>query len=310
MGLDGSWGFPDMVPIVPVGQIGNARIRHYRQTEELAMVAKQRAMESMAIDEFKPPGVYAQLLIDNEVMMDDSPMERHTHAEALHHAKGHVLVGGLGLGMVTCGLLAKPGVEQVTVLEYSQNVISLVAPHVINFSKQFNTGLNIVKANVFEYKTDETFDMIWMDIWLRRNPDNIKEMNVLNAKFNLSENGWRGCWYEKELHAAVERTKLDLTKIAKQINIDPEEFVSIFEKDVREADKLIKSKNGFLRLGDYGRVDFVDMSNMNEMDIVNAFFSEPQLDSSAEEILEEQIEKLKEKAEKVGLVFQNSMNAI
>src|SRR6185295_15069938 len=71
-----------------------------------------------------PPGIYTFLyrLTDatlhhdppGEVVMEDTPFELQTHLGFVMHARGRVLVTGLGLGCVIRGLLANPSVEHIT----------------------------------------------------------------------------------------------------------------------------------------------------------------------------------------------------
>ena len=61
-------------------------------------------------------------------MVDDPPhwwaMEEHAT-----FYRGHVVVAGLGLGLIVHALAACPGVERVTVVEVEPDVITLVQPH-------------------------------------------------------------------------------------------------------------------------------------------------------------------------------------
>ena len=61
-------------------------------------------------------------------MVDDPPhwwaMEEHATIY-----RGHVVVAGLGLGLIVHALVACPGVERITVVETEPDVITLVQPH-------------------------------------------------------------------------------------------------------------------------------------------------------------------------------------
>ena len=66
---------------------------------------------------------------NGDVLMTDSPAELFDMAEAVHRAKGHVLIGGLGLGCVAMKIANKMAVESVTVVEKEQHVVNLVLPY-------------------------------------------------------------------------------------------------------------------------------------------------------------------------------------
>lgn len=99
-----------------------------------------------------------------EVVMEDTPFELRTHLGFAMQAYGRVLVSGLGLGCVVRGLLANPNVEHVTVLENSEDVLKLVAPHMPT------ERLTIIEADALEWtkQTTERFDCAWHDVWTNK----------------------------------------------------------------------------------------------------------------------------------------------
>lgn len=60
-----------------------------------------------------------------ETVMNDYPDELKKHLQFIMRASGRVLVGGLGLGCVVRGLLARGAVESIDVIERSEAVIRL-----------------------------------------------------------------------------------------------------------------------------------------------------------------------------------------
>jgi hypothetical protein len=101
------------------------------------------------------------LLQDGGVVMADLPIEAMDHFEFYTHARGHVLIGGLGIGFIASKLLEKKSVKSITVIEKSNDVIKLVAPHI-------DPRITIVKADLFRYlKTPHPqFDTAYYDIWV------------------------------------------------------------------------------------------------------------------------------------------------
>lgn len=310
MGLENSWGFPDMTKIVPVGEHGSAEIRHYQQNELLEQKSWGTVLESEAIDEFKPAGVYAQLLVNKSVMMDDSPMERHTHSEFYAHAYGHVLIGGLGLGMVTAGLLKKSSVETVTVLDLNEDVISLVAPHIRAIAGE--KELRIIHQDVFTYEPDRRYDAVWMDIWPTRNPSSLAEMQQLRAKYGTAP--VFGCWYEKELYKSLDRTSSCLDIIAQKTELDSQKFKEAFARDPYEAEFMVRAKHGqrfVVIYGQYGEVAVFDTQDKDRTAILQGLFGfdESRQEKSQEEV-DRQIEELKQKASSIGFVLRPDLNAL
>jgi len=71
------------------------------------------------------PGTYRRLSHDRTVVMSNTQMEVRTNIECFLHATGRVLINGLGLGMVLEGLLHKPDVTSIKVVELNKEVINI-----------------------------------------------------------------------------------------------------------------------------------------------------------------------------------------
>lgn len=198
--------FPLMHEIVPPGEVGEAKVDHYEVSAEELKLHNLRA--SFGREDYMEPGKYARLYVKKALMMTDTAMERSSHSYIVHRANGSVLVGGLGLGMVACGLAKKEEVKRILVIEKSQDVITLVGPHIKNFSNK----IEIINADILEFKTKEKFDTIWMDIWENICADNLPEYSKLNRKFarNLNKNNpnhHRAAWMEERLKYYVRRDR-------------------------------------------------------------------------------------------------------
>lgn len=129
-------------------------------------------------------GHYVKLLINNELVMSDTPMERRSNDGFVRNANGAVLVAGLGLGMVIQALLEKDNVMEILVIEKCQDVIDLVAP-------KFNDPrLKVVCADIFDFKLPKSkkFDVIYFDIWPDICTSNLDEISILHNKFKHSLN--------------------------------------------------------------------------------------------------------------------------
>lgn len=139
-----------------------------------------------------PEGEYTSLTCKGRgIVMSDTPDEMRDHYHAFWKAKGHVLINGLGLGMVLGAILRKPEVEHVTVIEIDPDVIDLVGPH-------YACGrLTIINVDAFEYVPPKgaRFGAAWHDIWDDYCADNLPEMTRLKRRYGRRAD-WQGCWSE------------------------------------------------------------------------------------------------------------------
>jgi spermidine synthase len=129
-------------------------------------------------------------------------MERATNLELIKQARGHVLVGGLGLGMVVFALLAKrPKIHSLTVLEINVDVINLVTPWLRPWA---DPRMSVICADVYTWvkrKRDPKFNTIYMDIWPSVGGNYGSEVDQLREHYQpmLSPKGWMGDW-QTEYH--------------------------------------------------------------------------------------------------------------
>lgn len=135
------------------------------------------------------------------------PQKKKDHIHAVFKAKGHILINGLGIGMVLNACLLKPEVAHATVIEISQDVINLVADH---YNRKFPGKVEIIHADAFEYTPpkNKKFDMVWHDIWPDICPDNLPEMTQLHRKY-AKRTTWQNSW-AKEI---CQQTKKQWNKI-------------------------------------------------------------------------------------------------
>lgn len=194
-------GFPKMATVFPDGiTSGKAQIKHVGVSKADAAFSSIRAMRD-GRGSVREGDVYAQLFVNGTMWMSDTHDERRDHNSALWRARGEVLIGGLGLGMVALGIALKPEVTKVTVIELNADVIALVEPHLraaLVAAGQDPNKLVLVCANVFEWKPakGQKFDTIWMDVWATLCTEDLKEHAKVNRKFGRAKNpgAWMGCW--------------------------------------------------------------------------------------------------------------------
>lgn len=97
-----------------------------------------------------------------DIVMEDSDRELKKHLPIWIAARGHVLVSGLGLGCVVRGLLAKPEVERVTVVEIDQKIIDVFWPE---FRAEPRAMVLHGDALTYEWPPGMKFDFAWHDVW-------------------------------------------------------------------------------------------------------------------------------------------------
>ena len=149
-----------------------------------------------------PAGSYTRLARRGCIVMTDTPSElRDLREPARRAVGGRVLVNGLGLGIVLQAVLEEPAVEHLTVVEASDDVITLVAPHWV---ERYGGRLTVVHADAFKWRPPRgaRYDVVWHDIWDNVTTDNLAGMRRLHAKYRRRCGGavgrWQGSWCRRE----------------------------------------------------------------------------------------------------------------
>ena len=157
----------------------------------------------MKFGRWVPPGDYTALYRGGTLVMSDTPDELRDHTQPVREAKGHVLIAGLGLGCVLQAILDKDGVEKVTAIERSAEVIRLVAP---TYLKRYKKRFEIIHADIREWRPPEDahYCAAWFDIWNELCTDNLKEMSKLRRRFKRHAT-WIGSWGEDPLRVQKRR---------------------------------------------------------------------------------------------------------
>lgn len=96
-----------------------------------------------------------------EVVMDDSQLELRRHLAIWISARGRVLITGLGLGCVARGLLAKPEIRQLTIVELDRGILDRIGPE---FER--DPRARLIHGDALKISLPgEKFDYAWHDIW-------------------------------------------------------------------------------------------------------------------------------------------------
>ncbi len=154
------------------------------------------------------PGKYARLRINGEVVMSDTDMELRTNVEAVQKARGAVLIGGLGLGVITLPILRKSTVRSVTVVEKNPHVIAAVEEQIRSqVTGNQSAGFVVHCGDVHKWRPNPDFickyDFIYLDIWQDLCTDYVKDMRELHLTFRkyLKKGGTVTSWEYDHLRA-------------------------------------------------------------------------------------------------------------
>lgn len=144
---------------------------------------------------FVPPGRYTQLLHNDELIMSDTPDEIANLDPFIRHARGMVLINGLGLGLAIA--LTSHKVEHFTVVEIDADLIDLVGPH---WRAQLGPRLDLQHADAFRHTPPRgaRFNAVWHNIWPTICADNLPDIKKLRKKYQRRA-VWQGCWGEELL---------------------------------------------------------------------------------------------------------------
>ncbi len=197
--------WPKIAELVPEGTSGNVRIEHFEVSEEASKFTSIRAIVN-GRDEFVEPGKYAKLYVGGELMMSDTQMEKRSNIAVVNNARGHVLIAGLGLGMITHPIAAKKEVRSVTIVEKSPDVVKLVGP-------SLPKKVKLIEGDIFMWAPAKgtKYDAIYFDIWPNITTDNLDDMTKLHRRFARfkAEGAWVDSWQRDMLLYRRRRERRD-----------------------------------------------------------------------------------------------------
>ncbi len=178
---------------VPEGSSGAWAVERFEVTKEGADFHNMECMFSPGMGRRTiRPGVYTKLTRNGSVIMSDTQAEVFDHLCAIRYATGHVLINGLGIGMVLQAVGRKPNVSRVTVVELSADVLKLVQPH---YAEMFGPKVEFIQADALTFKPQKgvRYGAVWHDIWDGICSDNLPQMHALHRKYGRRAE-WQGSW--------------------------------------------------------------------------------------------------------------------
>ena len=113
-----------------------------------------------------------------EIVMEDSRHQLCQHLPILQHARGRVLVTGLGLGCVVRALAANADVDRVDVLEIDRDIIERVGPE-----WDSDPRVTLIEHDALTYPTNaERWNFAWHDLWCDPHAPGGEPLEMLHAK--------------------------------------------------------------------------------------------------------------------------------
>lgn len=129
-----------------------------------------RYIEAGAIDDLYVP------------VMSDTPAELREHAHPIEHARGRVLINGLGLGCLVSGLLCLPKIEHIDVVEIDPDVRKLTGAYYADDPRVTIHRGDAAKPDA-TFPSNARWDYAWHDIWSTIAPRNLDDET---AEFGIS----------------------------------------------------------------------------------------------------------------------------
>ena len=181
---------------LPERRSGPWRIKQFRTLVDGNYLAHVRKGRSPGV------GIFTGLIHDKrDMVMSDVIPEIRDVLPYLPFLCGHVLITGLGLGMVPLMLRLRGSraAATITIIEKDPDVIRLVAPHLyLGPSSGRLRKIDVIEADAFTWKQDRTFDCAWHDVWDRTAPINKQDYARLRRHYIIPPER-QFCWGEARL---------------------------------------------------------------------------------------------------------------
>lgn len=126
-----------------------------------------------------------------ETWMSLSPMEVESQELACHHARGHTVVMGLGMGWVAANMALQPSVNRVTVVERDGDVLELFRRCRVleGLPQSAAAKVELVQADALQWQPPGApVDFLYADIWLHlAEPQALAEVQRMQANVRAAQ---------------------------------------------------------------------------------------------------------------------------
>lgn len=164
--------------------------------------------------EVAPNSGIASAIFPPKAWMSDAGEERCMMLAAARLARGHVLVGGLGLGIYPQFALALERlVDSITIVESDARVIEIVTRAWLERRPEQRKIVKIVEGTIEDYlaNAEKVFDTIYLDTWDDADPRLLAHVNemISVASLRCSPDGAIRCWgYASMVDAFIKTAKV------------------------------------------------------------------------------------------------------
>ncbi len=206
---------------IPEGSCGAFRVRHLHVASGARLnTANLRCMalggQPSEPVRFRKPVHFHELSEHGGVWMTDKPDEQAQANRLVSGLRGTVLVGGLGLGYGATRLAQQPQVDNVVIVERSEEVIRLVWRHL---PRRERLKMDLVHDDLFaflrrgplEHECPRTYDHAYYDIWGGDGEDTFFHYVVPLLQLSIGRVGFRPrCWNEDVMRGQLRYSLLGL----------------------------------------------------------------------------------------------------
>lgn len=184
---------------IPASKVGLWSVRKYNIEKYILSPNKKQVITPGCFTKLSKM-TWATRHLGGECVMADYDMELKKHLQFILVARGNIIVSGLGLGCIVRGLLCKPEVTSIEVLEKEKAVIDLVSPYMPKDSR-----LKIYYKDALRFSLNgKLWDYAWHDIWTENNKGLQKKHAELIVKF-MNSARYQGAWnFPRELKKLCE----------------------------------------------------------------------------------------------------------
>lgn len=186
---------------VPEGRSGDWSVERFDISQDEASQFNLRAAFQFGAGRGGPlrrvtADTYTRLMHNRTMVMSDTPADGQDHLVPVLKARvlgGHVLLHGLGLGMVLNAICNLGTCSHITVVEIAPEVIDLVGKHCLD---KWGAGLVTIlqdDALTWQPPKDAKYSVVWHDIWSAISDDNLRSMRRLHRRFG-NRCIWQGSW--------------------------------------------------------------------------------------------------------------------
>jgi hypothetical protein len=186
---------------------GDFKIIPFTMNEDKIIKAKMACYYSGHPEEAEglQPGNYVKLVNEeDEVVMSNTPMEVKTNMAFIKEARGDILIGGLGIGLILKLIENKKEIDSIDVIELESDIINMVKRQV-----PLSDKINIINSDIFTVKPQRKYDIIYIDIWTFVTAKNYPECKELRRKWKkyLKKNGKILIWRENDFKKLYDKYK-------------------------------------------------------------------------------------------------------